>query len=204
MIPKSQCKLEEMSGVRACPSKRRRWEWLGVVSILTEARKCPEVFSWVFHTPPWDSCSSPWWSCSPGTLLSGHTYAVSFLTSQTFSGQFSTIASAFHSSIHSAHGLLLCQCLPFASLDPLFTLSHLYPRRLTFINLPAEFSQEQAPEGFWRQEEKEIWVSPPAPNSSCRQSCSGPAVISPSTEGFPSQICKSCYDDHSNLLLLQT
>lgn len=100
MIPKSQCKIEEMSGVRACPSKRRRSEWLGTVSILTEARKRPEVFSWLFHTPPPDCCSSPWWSCTQGTLLSGHTYAISFLTSKTFSVEFSTIAFAFHLYIH--------------------------------------------------------------------------------------------------------
>lgn len=135
MIPKSQCKTEEMSGVRACPSKRRRSEWLGTVSILTEARKRPEVFPGSFTLLPQTAAA-----VHGGPALKDHCSVATRMQLPSWLPERSVVSSppllllSVCISV-SAQGLPLCQCLLFAFLDPLFTLSHLCPRRLTFTNL---------------------------------------------------------------------
>ena len=111
-------------------------------------QETPRSVPWLFHTPPPDCCSSPWWSCTQGPLLSGHTYAASFLTSRTFSGEFPTIALAFRLYIRERSGSAALPVSPICFSRPTLHPFPPLPQEADLHQSSAEFRQEQAPEGF--------------------------------------------------------
>lgn len=145
-----------MSGVGVCPSKKGSSEWRGMASTLPTARKHSEVFSRLFHTPKrreqsavvlqWRDTAQQLYVCNSPSWLS-------ILPTES-SPPFLWFALVYLGvQVSGSAG-----CLLFASINPLFTLSQLCPKRLTFMDLPVEFSQAEAPEGNWRHKKNEVWV----------------------------------------------
>lgn len=153
-----------MSGVRACPSKRRRSEWLGTVSILTEARKTPISVPWLFHAPPQTAAAVRGGPCTQGTAQWPH--VCSFLLTSKRSVVSSPPLLLLHLYIRECSGSAALPVSPICfSKSTLFTLSTLCPRRAAFTNLQLNLARTGSRRILDREEERDLNMSllPTAP-----------------------------------------